>query len=158
MEYYSALKRMKYWYMYMLQHVWTSKHYVKKPDRKDYIFCESTYMKFPKRQIWRDREWICSCLASIRRLRWVNFAICILCLSRVIENGDTYYKGNWIINKETWFDNQELDTGFLPCNLLDIYFLDILLDILKAEKAQELVPKLSLGSVAKTLCKALIKY
>lgn len=81
-----------------------------------------------------------------------------MCLSRVIENGDAYYKGNWIINKETWFDNQELDNEFLPCNLLDIYFLDILLDILKAEKAQELVPNLSLGSVAKTLCKALIKY
>lgn len=136
--------------------IWTSKHYVKKSGKSTYCVSPLTWNFQKDKYGETESAFVVSWQVLGTKDGWI--LPYVSCASVELQKiGDVYYKGNLIINKETWFDHQELDTGFLPCSLLDIYFLDILLDILKAAKAQELVPKLSLGTVAKTLCEALIK-
>lgn len=56
LEYYSALKRMKFWYMLLIVEHW--KHYAKqkKPDKKGHVQYDSTHMRNLEWGIHKDRE------------------------------------------------------------------------------------------------------
>ena len=61
MKHYSAKKKKNEWmmYWYMLQHGWREQNpKFKKPDRKSLTLYDSTYMKYLKCKILRDRNQI----------------------------------------------------------------------------------------------------